>query len=1054
MMSMNHYGTVNAIGANCVFRRKALDSIGGHAPGLSEDMHTAMQLHAKGWKSVYVPQVFTKGLVPATITAYYKQQLKWARGTLDLLVSVYPKLFKHFTRRQKLHYGILPFHYLSGIIYLINFLIPVVSLFFATTPWKGNVENFAIIFMPVLLSILGIRFYVQRWVMYKSERGTHLIGGLLQSCTWWIYVIGFVYTLFGKKVPYLPTPKDDKERTSWKILVPNLAVGVVSIIAVVYGLSIDFTPFSVFMSGFALLNASFMFYTIFLAYQKPQMVTFNSSRDTKPFNGFDRFKDFVFEAWHKVALPVVIILFAIFTSFQRDIEYVKWKGVAPVVQQKRTINYLGIFAPEDESGISSLKSVREVSDQIGEHFDIVSVYAAWNKNIDANLPGALLDSIYRQKSLAMITWEPWLNSFDGEKNSGKHVFELITEGYFDDFIASFSRKLKAIQRPVFLRFAHEFDNPFYPWFVDTTQNNLFKKAWIHTYEIFKSNGAENVLWIWNPWKSSHVASFYPGKEFVDWIGVDILNYGKQNMDAKWHDFSELYRPFHREFLNLPATPVIISEFGTLNGNHRQETWVANAFDSIPKNYQEIKSVVFFNSKVDKNWPKGLQNRGFLDWTISKHQIVKNSFTTKDVPQYVFSELPVQKRQTPAPSSSGTNPLRKTLYNEVGINLKKGHDWWRDYHVLDRRHLLHDYQQMKELGINTIKIEWNSVYDYNILNLAKEFNFNVSIGFWIPENIDFVNDSLRTNQLKYDILRTIRRFRSNPMITSWNIENDVLYNQKDFYHKPELLFQSLGFLKWLDDLVQKIKAVDPGRPLFVDLEVNRQSITHAKELVAIPGIDALGLVVKSDRYLNQVSEYLEGSQTSFVYSEIPVKILVKMQDSGGTVPFFVTAWQDAHEVNKLTFSGIIDWKGRKKIDYFKLMNFMRRSDIRIDSAQIGILKPAILLYEKLKPDYYAMCYSDSLGWRFGHDVTDVEFEWSLVKCDEYGNFLAIKDIGKGPDISVKIPPDLLRYRLLLTATKGKFMSKRLTTLNTPWQIARKDSVGPDSIRPSAGTLTKK
>ncbi|RYZ24748.1 MAG: glycosyltransferase, partial [Sphingobacteriales bacterium] len=47
MMTMNRYGTVLAIGANCTFRRTALESIGGHAAGLAEDMHTSMQLHAK-----------------------------------------------------------------------------------------------------------------------------------------------------------------------------------------------------------------------------------------------------------------------------------------------------------------------------------------------------------------------------------------------------------------------------------------------------------------------------------------------------------------------------------------------------------------------------------------------------------------------------------------------------------------------------------------------------------------------------------------------------------------------------------------------------------------------------------------------------------------------------------------------------------------------------------------------------------------------------------------------------------------------------------------------
>ncbi len=50
MMGMHGHGTVQAIGANCVFRRSALDSIGGHAPGLAEDMHTAMRLFSKGWR--------------------------------------------------------------------------------------------------------------------------------------------------------------------------------------------------------------------------------------------------------------------------------------------------------------------------------------------------------------------------------------------------------------------------------------------------------------------------------------------------------------------------------------------------------------------------------------------------------------------------------------------------------------------------------------------------------------------------------------------------------------------------------------------------------------------------------------------------------------------------------------------------------------------------------------------------------------------------------------------------------------------------------------------
>ena len=210
MMTMNKYGTVQAIGANCSFRRTALESIGGHAAGLAEDMNTAMHLHAKGWKSLYVPAVLARGLVPNTISAYYCQQLKWSRGVFELLVTTYPKLFHQFTWKQKLHYGLIPMHYLSGIIFLLNFLIPILSLSLDVIPFKMDLAEFAILGFPFAISIILIRHFVQIWVMEDEERGFHVVGGLLLIGTWWVYILSFFYTIIRKKVPYIPTPKENK----------------------------------------------------------------------------------------------------------------------------------------------------------------------------------------------------------------------------------------------------------------------------------------------------------------------------------------------------------------------------------------------------------------------------------------------------------------------------------------------------------------------------------------------------------------------------------------------------------------------------------------------------------------------------------------------------------------------------------------------------------------------------------------------------------------------------------------------------------------------------
>lgn len=262
MMTMNKYGTVLAIGANCTFRRTALASIGGHAAGLAEDMHTSMQLHAKGWKSVYVPAVLARGLVPSTLSAYYKQQLKWSRGVFDLFVHTYPRLFTKFSWSQKIHYGIIPLHYLSGFIYLINFLIPILALVLGVSPMHFDLVDFGLVLLPMASSVILIRHFVQWWVMEDEERGFHVVGGLLMIGTWWIFILGIIYTIAGKKIPYVPTPKDGNEANNWPLNIPNLAVLALSLLAIGYGLYQDLNPYNLIMAGFAGLNCFFMCFNI------------------------------------------------------------------------------------------------------------------------------------------------------------------------------------------------------------------------------------------------------------------------------------------------------------------------------------------------------------------------------------------------------------------------------------------------------------------------------------------------------------------------------------------------------------------------------------------------------------------------------------------------------------------------------------------------------------------------------------------------------------------------------------------------------------------------
>ena len=47
-------------------------------------------LHERGWKTIYIPKTLAIGDTPETIEAYTKQQLRWATGGFEILLSHNP----------------------------------------------------------------------------------------------------------------------------------------------------------------------------------------------------------------------------------------------------------------------------------------------------------------------------------------------------------------------------------------------------------------------------------------------------------------------------------------------------------------------------------------------------------------------------------------------------------------------------------------------------------------------------------------------------------------------------------------------------------------------------------------------------------------------------------------------------------------------------------------------------------------------------------------------------------------------------------------------------
>lgn len=247
--------------------------------------------------------------------------------------------------------------------------------------------------------------------------------------------MGLLYTIINKKVPYLPTPKENEGDSNYKIILPNAIVALVSIAAIIYGLSRDLTPFSIAMAGFAFFNALIMVFGIYLANKVTNQNRF--LRNNLEFSVIKFLWSFkrtlynasntVFEATRVMALPLLLILTISCMNLKTENDLNRFEKVSLLHSQKLTGKYLGIFQPNKETGLSDLGEVNKIESRQNVNFNLISFYLAWNRQSIENFPRDLMDGIFKKNAVPMITWEPWTAALatddDGpEISEGKKIF--------------------------------------------------------------------------------------------------------------------------------------------------------------------------------------------------------------------------------------------------------------------------------------------------------------------------------------------------------------------------------------------------------------------------------------------------------------------------------------------------------------------------------------------------------------------------------------------------------------------------------------------------------
>jgi cellulose synthase (UDP-forming) len=190
----NAFNAAFCVGTNVVFRRAATDQIGGMYTGSkSEDVWTSILLHERGWRSIYIPTPLAVGNAPESIEDYTKQQLRWATGGFEILLTHSPlDPRRKLTFDQRLQYFVTATHYLGGIVPLLLLAVPPLEIYFDLRP-----VNLSVTWDTWLLFYLG--FYGLQILLAFNTMGSFRPETLLlASVSFPIYLRALINVLEGR----------------------------------------------------------------------------------------------------------------------------------------------------------------------------------------------------------------------------------------------------------------------------------------------------------------------------------------------------------------------------------------------------------------------------------------------------------------------------------------------------------------------------------------------------------------------------------------------------------------------------------------------------------------------------------------------------------------------------------------------------------------------------------------------------------------------------------------------------------------------------------------
>jgi cellulose synthase (UDP-forming) len=588
------------IGSHYAVRTRALRSIGGLGPELAEDHSTTLIMNSKGWRGVHALNAIAHGDGPRTFSDMATQEYQWSKSLVMILIRYTRHYFKNLPLNLKGQFLFCQLWYpfcslsMGGAV-----VIPAIALL--TRRVWANVNYFSYFAYAFMLavSILCVMACVKRSGAFRpwNAKLVSWEGIAFLFARWPWVMLGTLSAVFdcirGREFSFKVTPKGETldKQAPLRVVAPYL---IISLWCAIPLLVVDdpknaggFYLMSI-VTGLAYFVISMLIVIAHAREQRQRVAAVRLLFFTK--NQAAR-------NWLFIA-TAILLLWGTQLRIGQGINAILWHPVVSGQETSGTVvkaPVLGVYDPDHEFESSNNIAI--------EH-----TFVTWTD------PAAMAD-IQRAYDYAktrnrwlMLTIEPW--SLPGRRSES--LLKDTLAGAYDNEIQTVCRSIASLKAPVFVRWGQEMETG--PGRYSWAQND--PSSYIASYKKFVDQCrryTDKIYFVWSPAGDPTLDAFFPGKDYVDFIGLSIYDCPKCGVvpAGGLYSAASIFKAKYGrvQHYNLP---VMITELGVDGDDGRKRQHLSELLSSLWK-YPLLRSVFYFNARDTAGaWPAQYQP----DWRLN------------------------------------------------------------------------------------------------------------------------------------------------------------------------------------------------------------------------------------------------------------------------------------------------------------------------------------------------------------------------------------------------------------------------------------------------------